>query len=272
MSSTRTAKLANGPVTAASPAAPSRGVWFDEQTTDRLLRRYRTMGDERARAELIERMVPFARRLADRYRHTSQSSDDLAQVASLALVKAVDRFDPDRGVRFAAFAVPTILGELKRHFRDMGWSVRVPRGLQERALQVERTSAMLATATGRTPTVMEIAGKLEMTAEEVLEALEARQAFDALSMDTPHQTTEGEGITLGESLGKEDEGFEQAVDRAAVASALPLLPARDREIIRLRFVDELTQTEIAEHLGVSQMQVSRLLRRALQRLRELAES
>jgi RNA polymerase sigma-B factor len=248
------------------------GQWFDDAATDRLFRRYKTMGDQRARDEVIERLLPLARRLAERYRHTSQSSDDLMQVASLGLVKAVDRFDSERGVRFAAFAVPTILGELKRHFRDMGWSVRVPRGLQESALRVERTSTMLAAAKGRPPTVLEIAKRLDIATEEVLEALEARQALDALSMDTPHPSTDGDGMTLGDGVGSEDDRFDHVLDRESVAGALPSLSARDREIIKLRFVDELTQTEIADRLGVSQMQVSRLLRRALQQLRELAES
>jgi RNA polymerase sigma-B factor len=241
------------------------------EVVDRLFRRYKRFGDERARDELIERLLPFAHRLADRYRHTSQASDDLAQVASLGLVKAVDRFDPERGVRFTSFAVPTILGELKRHFRDMGWSVRVPRGLQERALKVERVASQLAASNGKTPQVSEIARRLDLTLEEVLEAMEARRALDALSIDAPKRGAEDEEMTLGDGIGNEDEHFEHVVDRVSVAGALPSLSERDRKIIELRFGGEMTQSEIAERLGISQMQVSRLLRRALQDLREQSE-
>jgi RNA polymerase sigma-B factor len=228
-------------------------------------------GDGSAREQLIEHYLPLARRLASRYRHTSQSLEDLVQVASVGLINAVDRFDPDRGVNFAAFAVPTILGELKRHFRDIAWSVRVPRGLQERALEVERAATAM-TAAGENPTAESLAERLEMNIEDVLEALEARQALDALSMDAPQATLDGDQVTLADSIGREDEHYELVEEGVSVAAALEQIPERDRYILQLRFGEEMTQTQIAERLGVSQMQVSRLLRRTLRQLREIAEA
>jgi RNA polymerase sigma-B factor len=238
--------------------------------TERLFGRLR-QGDRSAREQLIEHYLPLARRLAGRYRHTSQSQEDLVQVASIGLINAVDRFDPERGFNFAAFAVPTIHGELKRHFRDIAWSVRVPRGLQERALQVERTATAM-TASGETPTAEKLAQKLELSLEDVLEAIEARQALDALSMDAPHGSLEGDQATLADSIGVEDEHYELVEDGAVVADALKQISKRDRYILRLRFGEGMTQSQIAERLGVSQMQVSRLLRRTLNELREIAEA
>lgn len=240
--------------------------------TERLFERFRGSDDESAREEVIKRFLPMAKRLADRYRHTSQASDDLLQVASLGLVKAVDRFDPTRGVKFTAFAVPTILGELRRHFRDMGWSVRVPRSLQERALQVERAASAVATSEGRSPSVELIAERLSLTVEEVLEAMQARQAFDALSMDAPISPADGTDMRMGDSIGSEDERLEGVEDRVAVIDALQRVPESERELLRLRFLEGMTQSEIAEQIGVSQMQVSRMLRRSLRKLREIAES
>jgi RNA polymerase sigma-B factor len=237
---------------------------------ERLFERLR-QGDASARDKLIEHYLPLARRLASRYRHTSQSLEDLVQVASIGLINAVDRFDPERGVNFLAFAVPTILGELKRHFRDNAWSVRVPRGLQERALLVERTASAM-TASGETPTAERLAEKLELGLEDVLEAIEARQALDALSMDAPQTSLDGAEVTLADNIGSEDERYELVEDEAAIAAALEQVSKRDRYILELRFGEEMTQSEIAERLGVSQMQVSRLLRRTLNQLREIAEA
>jgi RNA polymerase sigma-B factor len=226
-------------------------------------------GDVAARDALVERFMPLARSLARRYDRSSEPFDDLVQVACLGLVKAVDRFDIERGHAFASFAVPTILGELKRYFRDSGWAIHVPRGPQERALKVEDARQRLTLRSGRSPTVSEIAEYLELSIEDVLEALQAAQAYDALSLDAPRPSREGDSETYGESLGEEDDRFELVDADVTVAEALRQLPARERRVLQLRFVEDLTQTEIAKRVGVSQMQVSRLLRRALDQLRQI---
>jgi RNA polymerase sigma-B factor len=241
----------------------------DERT---LLRRYARDRDPAVREELARRFMPLARRLASRYRGDREPFEDLVQVASLGLVKALDRFDPERGVAFSSYAVPTILGELKRHFRDRGWSVRVPRDLQERIAKVERATARLPGKLGRVPTVNEIAEYLELEPEEVLEAMQAGQAHHAMSLDAQQQTEDGEGIPLTERVGSEDPGFDTVEYGVAIEDAVQSLSERDRTVLHLRFVEDLTQTQIAERVGVSQMHVSRILRAALERLREQAAS
>jgi RNA polymerase sigma-B factor len=190
----------------------------------------------------------------------------------LGLVKAVDRFDVERGHAFASFAVPTILGELKRYFRDSGWAVHVPRGAQERALKVEQAQQRLTVRHGRAPTVAEIAQYLELSIEDVLGALQAAQAYDALSLDTPQPSQNSDIDGYGDSLGSDDERLELVDADVTVAAALRHLPERERRVLQLRFVKDLTQTEIAARVGVSQMQVSRLLRRSLGRLREIVDA
>src|SRR5258708_11230946 len=229
-------------------------------------------GDVAARDTLVERFMPLARSLARRYDRSSEPFDDLVQVACLGLVKAVDRFDVQRGHAFASFAVPTILGELKRYFRDSGWAVHVPRGPQERALKVEEAQQRLTLRSGRAPTVSEIAEYLEMSIEDVLGALQAAQAYDALSLDAPRPSRDGDSETYGDSLGEEDDRFALIDADVTVAEALRHLPERERRVLKLRFVDDLTQTAIAKRVGVSQMQVSRLLRRALEQLREITDA
>jgi RNA polymerase sigma-B factor len=229
-------------------------------------------GDPAIRDKLVERFLPLARRLALRYRHGSEPLEDLVQVASLGLVKAVDRFDPDRGLAFSSFAVPTILGELKRHFRDHGWSVHVPRGLQERVAAVEQASSRLGSKLGRPPSVAELCNELDLDEESVVEALGAARAYDAVSLEASTGEREHEGPpALEERLGERDERLELVELAASVAPALAALPDREREILRLRFIEDLTQQEIAERVGCSQMQVSRLLRRSLSRLRAVAD-
>ena len=223
------------------------------------------------REEMVERFMPLARKLARRYQHGSEPLDDLVQVASLGLVKAVDRFDPSRNVAFSSFAVPTILGELKRHLRDAGWAVHVPRGTQERAMQVDRAVKELSGRLGRSPSVSEVAEHVDASVEEVLAAMEAGQAYEAVSLDA-QRSTDGESDTFVDSIGVEDERFELVEYEAAIAPTLHALPKRDQLVLHLRFVDDLTQSQIAERIGVSQMQVSRLIRRALTRLREVAEA
>lgn len=224
-----------------------------------------------SRTELIERHLPLARRLARRYAHTREASDDLTQIAALGLVKAVDRFDPERGTSFTAFAVPTILGELKRHFRDTRWALHVPRELQERFQMVERKTERMSASLGRAPTAGEVARALDLQVEQVLEAQAAAVAYDAVSLDAPVGRDPDDGVGGVDLLGECDAGYELVEDRAAIMPALEQLTARDRLVLRLRFNEEMTQAEIGARLGVSQMQVSRILRRALSRARELAD-
>lgn len=209
--------------------------------------------------------------MARRYQRSSEAFDDLLQVANLGLVNAVDRFDPGRGVAFSSFAVPTILGELRRHFRDTGWSVHVPRALHERALAVERTVSDLESRRGGSVTSQDVAGELGLSLEDTLEAMEASQAYGALSMDAPVRGEDGSQDGLIDRLGSEDGALALVDDRVTVATCIGRLPVRDRHVLAMRFQQDLTQTQIAERVGVSQMQVSRIIRRSLARLRELAD-
>ena len=237
----------------------------DSQT---LFERWQRHGDRRAREELITRHMPLARRLARRYVGAREPLDDLVQVASVGLVKAVDRFDASRQNAFTSFAVPTILGELKRYFRDHGWSVHVSRGAQERALKVEEARRVLVTRSGHEPTVTEIATYMEISVEDVLDGLEAAGAHHAISLDTPREDQDGESGTIADSIGVEDRRFARVEDGAAIAVAAQDLTEQQRRIVALRFAEDRTQTEIAHLEGVSQMQVSRLLRRAMSTLAE----
>jgi RNA polymerase sigma-B factor len=255
---------------AATPKRAHTEVSSDhaDAASDRdLFTRLHSEQDARARELLIERYLPLAQRLARRYQHTDEPIDDLVQVASMGLVKAVDRFDSTREVMFSSYAVPTILGELKRHFRDRTWSVRVPRDLQELALRVDQTLTRLSVGRRRAPTVSEISVALEVTEEQVLDAMEAMGAYRASSLDAPRSVRDEETETLAESLGAEDSGYERAEARAALAPLLSRISERERIVLRLRFAQDLTQAEIGERIGVSQMQVSRLIRQALTRLR-----
>ncbi len=245
-------------------AGPGRDI--DEQDT---LRRYRA-GDPAARAELIEHHLPLARRLAGRYRNSGESSEDLEQVASLGLIKAIDRYRPDAGP-FARFAVPTIVGELKRHFRDKGWGMHVPRYLQERVMEVNDAIERLSTALGRSPSPRDIAEDTGHGLEEVLEAMHAAGAYSPMSLDSPQPGAEDEESTLGQRIGAEDARYEIAEWRPTVGPAMASLPPREQEILRLRFEEDLTQSEIAARIGVSQMHVSRLLRRSLEQLSAAAK-
>ncbi len=223
--------------------------------------------DPAIREELVRRYLPFARSLALRYRGASESFDDLLQVANLGLVNAVDRFDPSRGTPFAAFASPTILGELKRHFRDRVWTVRVPRGLHDRMAEVDKAINELTVALQRSPSVGEIAERMEVDPTDVLEVLEANHNRRPLSLDRPVGGEEDES-PASEWVGEEDEGFELIEDKLALEGVLPRLDPRERLVLQLRFVDDLTQSQIAERIGHSQMHVSRILRRTLERIRE----
>ena len=240
--------------------------------SDELFLRLKRFEDHHARDELVRRFLPLARKLARRYAGSRESIDDLVQVASLGLVKAVDRFDPTRDIAFSSFAVPTILGELKRYFRDLGWSVHVPRGAQEMALKVEQARQQLASRSGRSPSVNELAQFLEWSTEDVLDALEAGSAHHSVSLDAPTDDGEGEVGTLAQSLGHADDRLDSIEDRVTVAAAVRKLGPRERYVLHLRYVEDLTQTQIAEHVGVSQMQVSRILRRAVAQLQEMTDA
>jgi RNA polymerase sigma-B factor len=242
------------------------------ESEKQLFERWSQDGDVRARELLVERFLPLARQLARRYQRADEPLDDLVQVASLGLLKAIDRFDPDREVVFSSYAVPTILGELKRHFRDRTWSVRVPRDLQELALRVDRAVTALSLDLRRSPSIAEISEAVDATDEQVLEALEAAGAYRAASLDTPRGAKEEEpGETLSESFGVEEEGFDLAEQRATLEPLMESISARERRVLELRFRDDLTQAEIGERIGVSQMQVSRLIRQAVARLRDAAQ-
>jgi RNA polymerase sigma-B factor len=239
------------------------------EDNQQLFERVRRDGSPHARDELVSRFLPLARRLAARYHSAGEPFDDLLQVASLGLVKAVDRFDHTRGVAFTTFAVPTISGELKRHFRDNSWAVHVPRGMRDRALKVHATIKEISEDTGERPPSDELAERLEMSERQVDDALGALGAFDAISLDGPaYQGSEPEAQSRGETVGAVDGRYELAEDRATLQKALKQIPSRDRRVLQMRFVEDRTQSDIASHIGVSQMQVSRILRRALERLRQ----
>lgn len=243
-----------------------------QHRTRRLLERYHLRGDRQARDELIARFMPLARQLALRYYHGREPLEDLVQVAAVGLVKAVDRFEVRRTSAFASYAVPVMLGELRRHFRDNGWALHVPRGLQERTLAVEAEAERLQRDNARAPTPLEIAEALGLSVEQVLEAIDAAHATDTVSLDAPRQAADGERDALVDAIGREDERLELVEYREAIAGALDALPERERTILWLRFGCDQTQSEIAQQLGVSQMQISRLLRRTIERLRAVADA
>jgi len=252
------------------PASPGGDREARAREDRRLLAQYHRGGDPAARDALVERFLPLARQLARRYQRGGEPLDDLVQVASLGLLKAIDRFDPDRETAFSSFAVPTILGELKRHFRDKGWSVRVPRDLQELAVKVDRVGEQLSRELGRAPTPAEIGESVGASTEQVLEAREASAAYRAVSLDRPRDEEDDESGGIADSVGIEDPGFSVAEDAATVERLMRVLSDREREVLRLRFEEDLTQSEIGMRVGVSQMHVSRLIRQSVARLREAA--
>jgi RNA polymerase sigma-B factor len=231
-----------------------------------LLRRYHEHGDTAAREQLIARHMPLVRSLARRYAGRGEPLEDIEQVGAIGLIKAIDRFDIEREVSLATYATPNVVGEIKRHFRDKGWAIRVPRALQE--LNAKMSGAMddLTASLGRPPSIAEVAESLGTSSEEVLEAIEAGSAYTALSLDArPGSDDESEPLDV---IGTEDEGFDRSEDRASLAPALGRLPDREREILRMRFEEGLPQTQIAERVGLSQMHVSRLIRRSLAAMRD----
>jgi RNA polymerase sigma-B factor len=248
-----------------------RRVVAEQQEEKRLFLTYRCTGDLRARDALVARYLPLARSLARRYRGATEPLEDLEQVASLALVKAVDGFDPSRGTAFSSYAVPSIVGAIKRHFRDFGWSLRMPRDLQELAVRVERLTQQGAGATGTAPTAAEIAAQAGVGVEDVLEAREAYRALHAVSLDQPRRSEADEGDNLVDTLSAADAEIPGAEDRVVLDSLLATLDPRSEQIVRLYYQHDLTQTEIGQRLGYSQMHVSRLLRRAIAQLATAVE-
>lgn len=249
------------------PAVPSNLAMETKRENEAELWRHRE--EPAAREELITRYLPYARSLAMRYSGASEPLDDLIQVANVGLLGAVDRFDPDRGIPFVAFAAPTILGELKRYFRDRAWTVRVPRALHDRIAEVENTIENLTVKLQRSPSVSEIAAEMGIEDIAVLEVMEANRNRRPLSMDRPMGNDGDEDTTPNDWLGTEDESFELVEDRAVLHGVLPELGEREREVLRLRFIEEMTQSQIAQEIGCSQMHVSRILRKTLEEIRRL---
>jgi RNA polymerase sigma-B factor len=243
---------------------------MSHQEPQTLLRTYRKTHDIHVRDEIVARFLPLSRSLARRFASGGEPLEDLEQVAALALVKAVDGFDPERGTAFSSYAVPCIAGAIKRHFRDCGWSVRVPRELQERAMSVHHLEDELSSSKGESPTLAELSAAASLSEEAVLEARAAYGALHASSLDTPIRDADGDAPSLLDTLGTVEEGYGTALDRSALDSLLGELSRRDRAVIELYYREELTQAQVGERLGYSQMHVSRLLRRAVGELEKAA--
>jgi RNA polymerase sigma-B factor len=250
------------------PTAPPTGAAPSEAW---LLERYHLRRDPAAREELVRRMMPLVRRVATSYGARGHG-DDLEQVAALGLFKAIERYDPKFGVPLRTYAIPTMFGEVRRYLRDHAWAVRVPRPLQERVLEATKAIERLSAREGRAPTAEELADEMDCDLEDALEALRAGSAYAAVSLDAPAGTLDDGERTLGDTIGYDDERIERAEAVATLRGLRDVLDDRDRDVLYLRFVEDLTQTEIAKRIGVSQMQVSRLIRRALARLSERAQA
>jgi RNA polymerase sigma-B factor len=233
-----------------------------------LLRRYHEEGDLQAREQLIEQYMSLVRSLARRYSYRGEQLEDLVQIGAIGLIKAIDRFDLNRGVELTTYATPNIIGEIKRHFRDKGWSVRVPRGLQELNVQLSRLVEQLTVQLGRSPTITELAKGAGVEEEEVLEALESGRAYSSLSLSSGGGQEDGEELDPLESIGTEEHQYDVSEDRAVLAPGFRVLDERERKILHLRFFEGLTQSQIAQQVGISQMHVSRLIRRSLEKIRE----
>jgi len=233
-----------------------------------LLRRYHEDGDLQAREQLIEQYMSLVRSLARRYSYRGEQLEDLVQIGAIGLIKAIDRFDLERGVELTTYATPNIIGEIKRHFRDKGWSVRVPRGLQELNVQLSRLVEQLTVQLARSPTIPELAKAAGVEEEEVLEALESGRAYTSLSLSVGGGGGDDDDLDPLESLGTEEHQYEVSEDRAVLAPGFKVLDERERKILQLRFFEGLTQSQIAQQVGISQMHVSRLIRRSLEKIRE----
>jgi RNA polymerase sigma-B factor len=246
---------------------PARGAGTAkpmEQSIDALLRAYHRDGDQAARDEALTQLMPLVRALAARYAGRGEALEDLVQVGSVGLIKAFDRFDVDRGVEFSSYAVPTIVGEIRRHFRDKAWAMHVPRRLKELSLRLTRLLDEMTSDLGRSPTVAELAERAGVEEEDVVDALDSTNAYSTRSLNAPF---EDGAESLSDKLGEDETGYEEIEDGQLVAAGLEALDERERRIVELRFFDEMTQSQIAAEIGISQMHVSRLLRRALATMR-----
>lgn len=245
----------------------SKSAW-DKQKTRELFRRYKEDGDMEAREQLVMSHLNLVRFLANKFKNRGEPLDDLVQVGYLGLLKAIDRFDPDRGLEFTTYATPTILGEIKRHFRDKGWSVRVPRRLQELSAKVNQATDTLTTQFQRSPTIQEIADYLDASVDEVLEAMESSSAYSSVPLEGTGSSKNDDAPSVIDRYGSEDNELAFTDDRLVIEEALKGFSPREREVIELRFLKGMTQIEIAEQLGISQVQVSRLLRRTLKKIQD----
>lgn len=244
-------------------------MYFGARDEESLLGRYHSQHDIAARDELVERYLPLIRRLARRYSYTTEPIEDLCQVGAMALLGAVERYRPGRGASFQAYAVPTIVGEMRRHFRDTAWALHIPRSLQERARHVGMAMGQLEAQLGHSPTIAETAKAAGMSREDVIEALEVRMAYDTTSLDASDGQSDENGW-LGR-LGQDDERYEMVEYHALLERTMRAMPERERMLLHLRFSEDMSQSEIARHVGMSQMHVSRLLRRAIARLQAVAD-
>jgi RNA polymerase sigma-B factor len=235
------------------------------RSVESLLVAYHREGDQSARDTALVELMPLVRALASRYAGRGEPLEDLVQAGSIGLIKAVDRFDPDRGIKFSSYAIPTIVGEIKRHFRDKAWAMHVPRRLKELSLRLSHTLDELTTELGRSPTIAELAEATGVEEEDVVDALDSSNAYSTRSLHAPYE--EGGDDSLADKLGEEDTGYAEVEDGALVAAGLDALDERERQIVELRFFEEMTQSQLAAEVGISQMHVSRLLRRALATMR-----
>lgn len=270
MSNNEQSSRASSRLRAQLPLKKSKRSIRDKQKTKELFKRYKETGDEQAREQLVLAHLNLARFLASKFKNRGESLDDLVQVATIGLIKAIDRFDISRGLEFTTFATPTIMGEIKRHFRDKGWSVRVPRRLQELSAKVTQVSDKLTEKLQRSPSVDEIAQALGVSVDEVLEAMESAHAYSSVSLDVP-QGDDDDGTqssTVIDKYALVDEDLESSDDRIVLEQAIKDFSEREQQIIRMRFLEGFTQVEIAQKLQISQVQVSRLLRKTLQKFQE----
>lgn len=250
------------------PGTPKGKLAWDKARTRELFRLYKQEGDEDARGELVMSHLNLVRFLASKFKNRGEPLDDLIQVGTIGLIKAIDRFDPSRGLEFTTYATPTIMGEIKRHFRDKGWTIRVPRRLQELSAKVNTVTDELTAELQRSPSIDEIAARLGTTPDEVLEAMESSSAYSSVPLEGQGGTEEDDAPAVIDRYASVDNDLEASDDRMILEDVISEFPEADQQAIRMRYLDGMTQVEIAKKLGISQVQVSRMLRRALRRIQE----
>ena len=248
-------------------ASKGKPAW-DKERTRELFRRYKEEGDEEARAQLIVSHINLVRYIAAKFKNRGEPLDDLIQVGTIGLIKAIDRFDPSRGLEFTTYATPTIMGEIKRHFRDKGWTIRVPRRLQELSAKVNSATDELTARLQRSPSIEEVAEYLGTTADEVLEAMESSSAYSSVPLEAQGGNEDDDAPSVIDRYASVDGDLEASDDRIVLEEVIGEFPEADQQAIRMRFIDGMTQVEIAKRLGISQVQVSRMLRRALRRIQD----